>query len=161
MTKRYASLNDDLRKQLSAIQTGDGLIFPCLVTFEDATEQDKVFLAHSEEWIKHWGVWPEDDKSKQSVDVRAIASIRESPTRLPAKFAAEIYKAGESGMGYCLFKVMFTDGSEQAYSSGNAVDFIDYPVGQSPSTVIGVVPHAGRTDTTRRHAPDYAWCLFK
>ena len=160
MTNRYASLNDDLRKQLFAIPSGDGLTFPCLVTFKDGSERDRVFLARSQEWIRQWGVWPEDDKGKRSVDVRDIVSIRESPTRLPAKFAAELYNAGESGMGYCLFKVMFADGSEQAYSSGNAVDFINYPEHQSPSTVIGIIPHADTPDGTQRHAPDYSWCLF-
>ena len=161
MTNRYASLDDNLRNQLSVIPTADGLIFPCLVSFKDGSERDRVFLARAKEWVKQWGVWPEDDKGKHSVDVRDIVSIRESPTRLPAKFAAVLYNAGESGMGYCLFKVMFADGSEQAYSSGNALDFINYPKHQSPSTVIGVLPHAGRTDGTKRHAPDYAWCLFE
>ncbi|MEO0908622.1 MAG: hypothetical protein AAFY07_13985, partial [Pseudomonadota bacterium] len=87
-------------------------------------------------------------------------SIRERPTRLPAKFAAELYGAGESGMGYHLFKIIFADGREQAYSSGNAVDFIDYPPGQFPSTVVGVLPHAGRGEPNCRYGPDYAWCLY-
>jgi hypothetical protein len=78
---------------------------------------------------------------------------------VPAKYANEVYKAGESGMGYCIFTVVFSDGSKQAYVSGNAVDFIEYPEGKGPSNVVGILPQVGR-DENPKPAPKYHWCLY-
>jgi hypothetical protein len=66
---------------------------------------------------------------------------------------------GESGMGYTIFTVVFADGSRQAYSCGNAVDFIRYPEGAGPKDVVDVLPHEGRNAEPVR-CPEYYWCLF-
>jgi hypothetical protein len=63
-------------------------------------------------------------------------------------------------MGYTIFTVMFQDGSDLAVATGNAVDFIEYPQGQGPSTVVGVRAHEGRDSQALSHGPKYAWCLF-
>jgi hypothetical protein len=55
--------------------------------------------------------------------------------------------------------VTFRDGSQQAFGSGNAIDFIVYPPGQSKETVVEVIPHLGREDPGRQSAQDYYWCL--
>jgi hypothetical protein len=106
------------------------------------------------------GVWPEDDSAKLAVDLNAVVEIEESPFRLPARFANELYDAGESGMGYTVFKVEFRDGSQAAFDNGNAIDFVIYPPGQSASTVARVSPHEGRHDP-RQPSADYGWCLFE
>lgn len=62
-------------------------------------------------------------------------------------------------MGYTIFTVVFSDGFRQAYSSGNAVDFITYPPGKNPGDVIAVEPHAGREWGPIR-APEWYWCLY-
>jgi hypothetical protein len=36
-----------------------------------------------------------------------VAEVRDSPRRLPARFANELYQHGESGMGYTIFTVVF------------------------------------------------------
>jgi hypothetical protein len=90
-----------------------------------------------------------------------VRSLKSSPSRLPAKFANQIYDAGESGMGYTIFTVEFEDGSRQAYSAGNAVDFVQYPSGQTESSVVGVVPHIGRGEPSMKSAPGYFWCLYE
>ena len=105
-------------------------------------------------------VWPEDDPGKKSIDIRDVADIKDSPSRLPVQFARKLYEAGESGMGYTVFTVSFSDGSHQAYVTGNAIDFIEYPDGQTPATVVDVLPHVGRADPNQRNGPDYFWCLY-
>jgi hypothetical protein len=62
-------------------------------------------------------------------------------------------------MGYQIFTVVFSDGTEQAYVAGNAVDFIEYPVGRGPRDVVGVLPNVGR-DQNPLQAPKYYWCLY-
>jgi hypothetical protein len=78
---------------------------------------------------------------------------------LPARFANKLYNAGESGMGYTIFTVVFSDGTKQAYSAGNAVDFIRYPEGKGPADVADVLPHEGRNEIQIR-VPEYYWCLY-
>ena len=96
-----------------------------------------------------------------------VASIAESPSRLPARFANELYAAGESGMGYTVFTVVFKTAipflrRRKTYLSGNAVDFIEYPFGTGPSDVASVLPHVGRRSAAlaRRARPKYYWCRY-
>ena len=112
-------------------------------------------------FIKIWGWYPDQDHGKAVSD---IASVMDSPTRLPAVFANELYRAGESGMGYCLFTVIFKSDnssveSSQAYVTGDAVDFIDYPEGKGPKDVVRVLPHIGR-ESNHINGPKYYWCLY-
>jgi hypothetical protein len=157
---KYPRLNAVLRRQLARVESADGLSFPCSVRLKNGSLVERVYLASAAEWFVQWGVWPEDDPGKRSINIRDVVSISDSQVRLPARFAAELYAAGESGMGYCIFTVIFEDGSRQAYVTGNAVDFVDYPQGQSPATVAKVLPHVGRGDPNLRNGPEYHWCLF-
>jgi hypothetical protein len=157
---RYPPLSSELAKQLAAVDVTDGLYRPCAVRLKDGSKVDRVYIADAQPWFQQWGVWPEEDGGKSSLDIRSVAQIMDSPSRLPAKFANELYEAGESGMGYTIFTVRFRDGSFIVVGTGNAIDFIDYPKGQSPDTVVGVVPHLGRDDPNIRTGPEYRWCLF-
>jgi hypothetical protein len=105
------------------------------------------------------GVYPEDDRGKRHIRIEDVLKVEESPTRLPAHFAKEIYKHGESGMGYTIFTVLFSDGSRQACVTGGAVDFVRYPEGKGPEDVIEVLPHKGRNAQPVR-APDWYSCLY-
>jgi hypothetical protein len=89
-----------------------------------------------------------------------VIEISESPSRLPVDIANELYKAGESGMGYCAFLLEFKDGSRQAYVTGNAVDFIPMPNGKSLGDITRVIPHEGRNDENSLSGHKYFWCLF-
>ncbi|MDC7675824.1 hypothetical protein [Asticcacaulis machinosus] len=125
---------------------------------KDGTELPRVYICEATSWYKYWGVWPEDDAGKKSIDLNLIAGIAASPQRLPASFANKLYDAGESGMGYTIFTVVFADGLEVAYGTGNAVDFIRYPHGKTAHDIRDVLPHMGRD--TARTCPDYIWCLY-
>ena len=164
IVSRYSTLPKKLKDMLDRIEPSDpdGLpYFPCLVTLFDGGTIDRVYVEPELPYLRHWGVYPEDDEAKFSIAIDDVAILESSPTRLPARFATEIYKQGESGMGYQIFTVAFADGQKQAYGMGNAVDFIAYPPGKGPDDVVAVFPHEGRNDPDRIDASrKYYWCLY-
>jgi hypothetical protein len=164
---RYPKLPPHLAEQLRRVtpSVDRGITYyPCCVRLNDGTKLDRVYLVAEIPFIKIWGVYPDQDRGKAEVLVSNIASVEDSPTRLPAAFANQLYRAGESGMGYSLFTVIFKSDdssvqSSQAYVTGGAVDFIDYPEGKGPEHVVRVLPHVGR-ESNYRHGPKYYWCLY-
>lgn len=159
--QRYPALPANLAAQLADVEQTDGLYWPCMVTLHDGSVLDRVYLAEAQPWFRLWGAWPDDDRGKQSLDMRGVASIADSPSRLPAALAEKVYAFGESGMGYVIFTVRFRDGTHMAVANGNAVDFVSYPPGQSRDTVVDVLPDVGRHDPGLQQGPDYQWCLFE
>src|SRR5205814_3260464 len=108
-TLRYPKLPPALRSQLDLITPsvdGDLKYFPCLVRLNNGTEVDRVYLVSEAPYIAHWGVYPAQDHGKVEIRLSDVASLNESPSRLPPQFASQLYKAGESGMGYTLFVVV-------------------------------------------------------
>jgi hypothetical protein len=159
----YSPLLPHVREALKGIepsQDGDLVYYPCRAVLKSGEACDTVYIAPEEPYIKYWGVYPENDRGKRWIKMEDVAEVEESPIRLPAQFANEIYRNGESGMGYTIFTVVFSDGSRQAYGMGNAVDFIRYPNGKGPKDVVAVIPHEGRNDATRVDGSEYYWCLY-
>jgi hypothetical protein len=151
-----------LKEQLMLVapsDLNDCNYFPCAVTLRDGSRLECVYLVEQYRYIRPWGVYPGDDSAKSEIGVDEILSIEESRSRLPARFANQLYAAGESGMGYVAFTIVFSDGSKQAYVTGNAVDFVDYPDGKTAQDVVKVLPHRGRDDSPR-YGKKYLWCLY-
>jgi len=138
----------------------DILYYPCFVTLRDGRAIDRVYVQEAQTYIRSWGVWPEKDSGKRSLPIEDVIMIESSPTRLPARIATEIYKSGESGMGFNIFTLIFADGQRQAYCAGNAVDFAIYPPGKGPDDVLAVLLHEGRNDPEIIWPPHYYWCLY-
>jgi hypothetical protein len=158
----FATLPDKLREDLRTITPsldGDLTYWPCAARMKDGTVLACVYVVPEGPYIKHWGVYPQQDRGKSYILLSDVDALAESPRRLPAQFANKLHKNGESGMGYTIFTVIFTDGSRQAYSTGNAVDFIRYPEEKGQGDVIDVVPHEGRR-AELVGSPEYYWCLF-
>jgi hypothetical protein len=159
---RYPHLSSRIRQQLRAIEPsvgGELKHYPCAATLIDGETLPCVYIVQDKPYLKYCGIYPENDRGRNSVRLQEIAKVVDSPFRLPAKFATELYEHGESGMGYTIFTVVFADGSRQAYGMGNAVDFIHYPEGKSATDVVGVLPHEGRR-AELWGAPRYLWCLY-
>lgn len=74
--------------------------------------------------------------------------------------ASDIYRGGESGMGYCLFTVIFRDGTTQPCVTGNAVDFIYLPDGCTSADIVSVTRGAGRNDPQMKAGAQYFWCIY-
>jgi hypothetical protein len=159
----YSPLLVHVREALKGIEpsrNGELAYYPCRVVLNSGEAYDTVYIVSEEPYVKYWGVYPENDSGKRWIRMEDIAEVIESPVRLPAQFANEIYKSGESGMGYTIFTVVFADGVQQACASGNAVDFIRYPIGKGPKDVVAVIPHKGRRDASLARSPEWFWCLY-
>jgi hypothetical protein len=156
---RYPKLPDELNQLLHQIQPSRVEhinFYPCCVTLRSGTTMDYVYVQDEISYIKTWGVYPEEDHGKSSIKIEEVKSLTESPSRLPASFATELYKAGETRMGGHEFTVEFSDGVTVFYVGGNAIDFIDYPPGKSQNDVVAV-RNGGRGTPQQR--PRYFWCL--
>jgi hypothetical protein len=154
-------LPPELHQQLSKVEPCvDGRIkyYPCLVVLKSGDQLDRVYMVPEAVYLDYWGVYPEDDPQKKCVYVQDIRVIKESPSRLPLPFAKRLYEAGESGMGYYIFTIVFSDGFRQAYQTGDAIDFLQYPAGYSPTDIVDVLPHEGR-DVSHLFGAKYYWCL--
>ena len=159
---RYQQLSPAIRQQLQSIEPsidGELKYYPCAAWLVDGSSLSCVYVVRDEPYLKTWGVYPENDSGKNWFRVQDLLEAVDSPSRLPARFATELYTHGESGMGYTIFTVVFSDGFKQAYVTGNAVDFIRYPEGKGPRDVVGVRPHEGRHAGAAR-CPEYYWCLY-
>jgi hypothetical protein len=157
-----SSLPDRLRACLADItpsHEGDLTYWPCAARLKDGSVLSCVYMVAEKSYLKRWGVYPEQDRGKGYIYINNIDALADSPNRLPATFANHLDQAGESGMGYTIFTIRFSDGSTQAYVSGNAIDFIRYPEGKGPGDVVGVSPHEGRGNQPVK-TPNYYWCLF-
>ncbi|HTS34236.1 MAG TPA: hypothetical protein VMH04_01115 [Candidatus Solibacter sp.] len=159
----YSPLLPHVQEALKSIEPsrdGELLYYPCRVVLKSGEACDTVYIVAEKPYIRHWGVYPENDPGKRWIRMEDVASVAESPTRLPAQFANELYKRGESGMGYTIFTVVFADGRLQACASGNAIDFIRYPTGKGPKDVVAVLPHEGRRDDSLVKSPEWYWCIY-
>jgi hypothetical protein len=161
-TPQLPALPDKLREDLRTITPsvdGDLTYWPCSARMKDGTVLVCVYVVPEGPYIKHWGVYPQQDRGKSYISISDVDALAESPRRLPAQFANRLYQSGESRMGSTIFTVVFADGSRQAYDGGNGIDFIRYPEGKGQSDVTDVVPHEGRAAEPLSR-PVYYWCLF-
>jgi hypothetical protein len=159
--RTYPELPLRLKDELARIEPAlDGVTeyFPCCVQLDDGTSVDRVYVAAAQRYIDTWGVWPDQDRGKREVRIERVLHIRPSLARLPVRFANQLYRAGESGMGYVVFTAKFGNGTSRAYVLGNAVDFITVPPGLTVEDIVEVMPHVGR-EGAQASEPPYYWCL--
>lgn len=162
--RKYPALPHAVRTQLERVlPTKDASMAyrPCRLTLKDGKKQDYVYVADAANYIKMWGVWPDQDQGKREIQIGDVEAIEESPSRLPPTLAQQLYDAGESGMGYVAFTLSFRDGSRSIHVSGNATDFVLLPDGKTMQDVLDVHPHAGRGESGHLQAPEYFWCLYE
>jgi hypothetical protein len=133
---------------------------PCQVVLNDGRTVDRVYLQEAWTWKGSWGAWPRDDRD-ESIDIGAVVSISESPSRIAPRLADRLLEAGESGMGYTKFTLVLRDGRRVNTMTGNAVDFPGLPAGVAANDVVDVIPHehVGDSETTMSD-PAYRWCLY-
>jgi hypothetical protein len=130
------------------------------VTLKNGETFDNVYVQEVQTYRAMWGVLPDADRDKKYLLIEEVIKISESPNRLRPELANKLYEAGESGMGYCVYKLVFYNGKTIDVCTGNAVDFVPLPGGLTATSIKEVLPHQG----SREHfvsAPIYYWCLFK
>ena len=160
---RYSLLPRHIQEALQGIEPthdGDLTYFPCSTTLTSGDVLDTVYFMPERPVMKMWEVYLQTDGAKRLIRMESVTKVRDSPTRLPARFANELYQRGESGMGYTIFTVVFSDGERQACVTSSGVDFIQYPPGKGPRDVTAVLPHEGRRDDSLVEAPASYWCIY-
>lgn len=160
---RYATLSALLREDLAKVEPscdGQMTYYPCRVILDCGVALDAVYLAPELPYLRHWGMYPEDDKGRLWISLEWVQELEASPFRLPATFASQLYQHGQSGVGYFIFTILFFDGTQQTCISGSALDFVQYPPGKGPSDVMGVLPYEGKKRAEMVKAPRYFWCLY-
>jgi hypothetical protein len=118
--KLLGKLRDDL-SSLPSSSDGDLTYWPCAARMNDGTVLVCVYVVPEGPYIRHWGIYPQQDRGKSYLSLSDVDTLAESPRRLPAQFANKLYESGESGMGYTIFTVVFADGSRQACGTGGAL----------------------------------------
>ena len=128
---------------------------------------DRVYFVEEQDYLRQWKVVPGEDPARRALALETIEDLAESPTRLPARFADRLYRAGESGPGYSDFTLILSNGRRLAYRTGHAVDFPHWPDDVTPDLVQNALPHAASDEFRRRH-PDpqessapHVWCLYR
>lgn len=157
------SLPVGLADQLARVPTSRNRLLdyaPCLVRLHSGEVLSRVYVVEESAFLEVWG----DDPNRPFLDVTEVASIEDSPMRLPPALANVIYEAGESGMGYTIFTVHLRDGRVVPFLTGNAVDFPDWPAGIDPEGAVSVETHVGRDQLREGHSSGsssgYVWCLY-
>ncbi len=153
---RYPLVPRHIHESLRGIeptQDGELTYFPCSITLTSGEVLDTVYFMPERPIRKLWEAYLQSDGAKRLIRLEDVAEVRDSPTRLPARFANELYQHGETGMGYTIFTVVFSDGTRQACVTSSSVDFIQYPHGKSLLDVTAVVPNEGREDKLLVKAP--------
>jgi hypothetical protein len=80
---RYPIIPPKIADKLQGIQpSGEGnwpRYFPCSVTLKSGINVECVYLCEAVSWFASWGVWPENDRGKHSINVEDIAGLQSSP----------------------------------------------------------------------------------
>jgi len=82
------------------------IYYPCRAGLKSGEVCDAVYIVAEKLYVKHHSLYPENFPGKRWIRMEDIAEVEESPTRLPAQFANEIYRNGESRMGYAVFTIV-------------------------------------------------------
>src|SRR5215472_16999061 len=83
-------------RSIEPSRDGELVYYPCRAVLKSGEAFDTVYIVPEKPYVKHWGVYPENDHGKRWIRMEDIAEVKESSTRLPAQFANEIYRNGES-----------------------------------------------------------------
>jgi hypothetical protein len=154
-----------LQRQLDAIEPSEvepgHRIYPCSAQLNDGTVQKCVYFMTAATSMRLLGRnGPAAVPDRNWILEDEVASIGESPVRLPARFANKIYRAGESHYGCYTFALVFSRWLRRGYTVGGFVDFLEFPRGHGPSDVKEVLLAVGPIRATRAcQVPDYRWCV--
>ena|SRR5579862_3967650 len=157
-------LSEDLQRQLAMIEpriTESGVrLCACSAKLKNGTVLTCVYLVDAASFLRLTTFrHPADMHGCKWLSPSGLGSISDSPWRLPAKFAKQLDEAGESGMGYRVFTVVFSWWRRRVYVQ-NVVDFIEYPPGKSAAQVKAVLPHIGERKAGAKSGPVVHWCVF-
>jgi hypothetical protein len=136
--------------------------YPCRAVLADGRVEERV-LVQSISPIVRYMVKPSRrifDNIYPQISPADVAQFSASEHRLPVGIARQIQRAGESGMGYFLFVLEFSDGSRVPYTSDGGYHFLEFPEGKGPEDVVAVKTHTGRMAPHKRTAARSVMCFY-
>ena len=131
----------DLWRQLSVIPSSTACgqrQYPCGARLKDGTIIDRVLFLEEAHGLYN----------RSWVPLESIAEVWDSPLRMPVHLAQKLYAAGESGMGYLIYRAITNTGQEFVNLTGSIVDFPGLPEGVMGTDIVDVYPHEGRDPKT-------------
>jgi hypothetical protein len=161
MSQDTLKLNPALQRQLDRIEPSrfapDALLYPRAARLKDGTIRSCVYFVEPAT-LKRLFLHDEPEAMPGLLwfSVDQVASIEESPARLPAVFANEIYRSG-SRFGYHDFALTFSWWYRRDYAVG-FVDFLEYPLFWGPADVKRVLLYRGKGKP--RPVLQTYWCVF-
>jgi hypothetical protein len=152
-----------LLRQLETIEPSDfepgTQLYPCSARMKDGTVEERAYFVAAETAVRLFGPAGIDAVSRSlRLPIDRVVSVAESPARLPAKFANQIYRAGETHYGCYLFTLVFSRWRRSRYMVGGFVDFLFYPSGRGPSDIQKAVLGNGARRATA--VPKFKWCVY-
>jgi hypothetical protein len=160
-------LKSELRRQLEQIEPSvflDGVHYhihwyPGSIEKRDGTVVECVHLVSLSSFQQLHRRPPAEVSGLSYVSPNEIRAIRTSRFRLPARFANEIYRVGESGPNYFGFRLEFSFWRHRDYCVVGPVDFLYYPRWMGPGDIKGL----GLSVRQRRVSlvPPSSWCVFE
>jgi hypothetical protein len=159
----FPEIRPQLRHQLKKIEPSHNLnleYFPGMVTLANGQKIDCVYIVDEKQYLKYWGPLPDAEIEKDVISIKDVVKIEESPYRLPAVIANQIYQAGQAENKYHRFTLIFNDLVHQKYYVGSdAIDFIALPAGKTYSDIHKVVFDLQPGENYMGGLP-YYWCFY-
>src|SRR5690242_4336614 len=107
---RGGKLPIELKHQLAMIEpstpSGENSlrIYPCAGRLRDGTRLERICLVAEFPFVQFaYAGAASVELPQNQVSIKDIVQLTESPHRIPARFANQLYEAGETGMGYTSF----------------------------------------------------------
>lgn len=135
---------------------------PAQLRLRDATIVPCAYVMPADHFLARCGTTTD---GPDFIAIDDVEAIEECPYRLPADIATRVHNEGETGMGYCLFTVKYSDGTKTVFNAfSTGLDFVDYPPGKSPADVVDVIPHSGSIADIfgrSRSGRNFKWVIFQ
>jgi len=153
----------NLLRELEAIEPSEfepgTRIYPCSALLNDGTVLECVYFVSADTAKRLFGpAGIEAVSERLRIPVEQVANVGVSPARLPARFANQIYQAGETHYGCYMFTLVFSRWRREKYSQGGFIDFLSFPRGRRPCDVKEVLLRTGPIRASR--VMEYRWCVY-
>jgi hypothetical protein len=94
---------------------------------------------------------PDADSGQRYLLIEVYETKRKSQNRLRPELTNKIYKTGETGIGYCLYRLVLDNDQKLGVCTGNAIDFAPLPADKQKNK--DVSPHQEETTATNSSLP--------
>jgi len=168
LAERFAelgTLSEEMAAQVEAIGASRATGIersPCIATMLDGERVERVIVVEVVEAAAPW-MLPASDAGPygRAIDIRKVATLEDSPERLPADLASRVYMAGETAKDQFEFVIVLTDGSEVGCRTGAVVDYPGLPKDVTTADVADVRVLTRADSSGERRPTDFRYCYYR